>query len=86
MSVENAKKFVRFMVNECGEFDQDDFVQAMKELKAGAETELSAEEIDSVAGGGQEDALKGLRMDGLRMDKSGLPVMNSGVLKKNKDS
>lgn len=51
MSKENAKKFVRFMLRECGEFSKEDMEAALKDMKDGAGSELSDEELKAISGG-----------------------------------
>ena len=49
MSKENAKKFLQFMLKECGEFSDEEMQSALKEMHGNAE--LTDKELDAISGG-----------------------------------
>lgn len=72
MSKENAKRFIQFVLKECGEFSQEDMEAAVKEMHG--ESELTDEELNAVSGG----IVKG--NDGIIIKNDGIPIKDSGML------
>ena len=73
MSKENAKKFLRFMAKECGEFSQEDMDAAMKEMQQNSE--LSEDELNAISGGLQGEN------DGRCFGNRPIRMSNDGILK-----
>lgn len=49
MSKENAKKFLQFMLTECGEFSHEEMQAALKEMHGNSE--LTDKELEAISGG-----------------------------------
>ena len=63
MSKENAKKLIKFMLRECGEFSQEDMASALKDMQSGADPEFSEADLEKMTGG------RMLKGDGLPLER-----------------